>query len=154
MFPRPNRPMSLLEVRDLKKYYALNKLFGLGSSSETVRAVDGVDLAVEKGETLGLVGESGCGKTTLGRCILRLVEPTSGSVLFDGQDILALPASKMRAMRRRMQIVFQDPFASLDPRWRIADIIGEALQVHGIVPVSDRRDEVGRLLTSVGLTPD
>ncbi|HEX5322675.1 MAG TPA: ABC transporter ATP-binding protein [Capsulimonadaceae bacterium] len=146
--------MSLLEVRGLKKYYPLSKPNGFTSSRELVRAVDGVDLTVEKGETLGLVGESGCGKTTLGRCVLRLVEPTEGSVVFAGDNILTLSSSKMRQMRRRMQIVFQDPFASLDPRWRIGDIIGEALQVHGIVPLAERRSEVGRLLTSVGLAPE
>ena len=146
--------MSLLEVQGLKKYYPLAKPNGFGARAEVVRAVDGVDLALDSGETLGLVGESGCGKTTLGRCILRLVEPTEGSVRFAGENILALPFVKMRAMRRRMQIVFQDPFASLDPRWRIGDIIGEALQVHKVVPLTERRSEVGRLLTSVGLTPD
>jgi oligopeptide/dipeptide ABC transporter ATP-binding protein len=146
--------MSLLQVSGLKKYYPISKPAGLGARAEVVRAVDGVDLAVDKGETLGLVGESGCGKTTLGRCILRLVEPTAGSVRFAGEDILALPPTRMRAMRRRMQIVFQDPFASLDPRWRIGDIINEALQVHEIVPATERRSEVGRLLTSVGLTAD
>ena len=146
--------MSLLEVNGLKKYYPLSKPNGFGARAEMVRAVDGVDLAVDRGETLGLVGESGCGKTTLGRCILRLVEPSAGSVRFAGEDVLSLSPTKMRTMRRRMQIVFQDPFASLDRRWRVGDIIGEALQVHEVVATSERRSEIGRLLTSVGLAQD
>lgn len=143
----------LVEVRGLKKHFPLVRTTGLLGSTELVRAVDGVDLSVERGETVGLVGESGCGKSTLGRCVLRLIEPSSGSVCFEGSEILALSPARMRELRRRMQIVFQDPFSSLDPRWRVGDILSEALDVHASVPPSGRRAEVERLLTSVGLSP-
>jgi len=125
---------TLVEIRDLKKYFAADH-------GQLVRAVDGVSFAIERGETLGLVGESGCGKTTVGRCLLRLIEPTSGTISFEGKDLLALSRSEMRAMRRRMQIVFQDPYSSLNPRMKVGDIIAEPLLVHGVSKSkNDRRD--------------
>jgi len=122
--------MPLLQVRNLTKIYPLGEsVFGGGAKGE-VRAVDDVSLDIEQGETLGLVGESGSGKSTLGRLILRLIEPTSGSILYQGKDLLAASHSDMRRMRRDMQIIFQDPFGSLDPRMRVEDIISEPLVIH------------------------
>ena len=121
----------ILIVKDLKKYYPVRK----GIVPRTVgyvRAVDGVSLAVSRGRTLGLVGESGCGKTTLGRAVLRLVEPTSGSIIFDGREISKLSASELRLMRRDLQMIFQNPFGSLNPRMTVGAMIGEPLRVHGI----------------------
>jgi peptide/nickel transport system ATP-binding protein/oligopeptide transport system ATP-binding protein len=119
-----------------------------------VRAVDGVSFEVARGETLALVGESGCGKSTLGRLLLRLIEPSAGSVIFEGIDITKLSRSGLRAMRRRMQIIFQDPYGSLNPRRSIADIVGEPLDVFGLVRSRrERRDKVAELLTQVGLPP-
>src|SRR5437763_15180790 len=110
--------MALLEIRNLKKHFPVRR----HGRTAQLKAIDGISLAIADGETVGLVGESGCGKSTVGRCILRLVEPSEGSVLFEGSDILALPPAGMRPLRRRMQIIFQDPYASLDPRMRIGDI--------------------------------
>src|SRR5437763_1654861 len=121
--------MPLLEVRDLVKVYTrATGLFARNPAAQ-VRSVNDVSLDIFQGETLGLVGESGCGKTTLGRMILRLIEPTSGSVRFDGEDVLSAPAGKLRQLRRDMQIVFQDPFASLNPRMRIFEILREPWQI-------------------------
>src|SRR6266571_7831378 len=123
--------MSLLEIRNLKKHFPVGE--GLFSRNKgAVKAVDGVSLTVEEGETLGIVGESGCGKSTLGRTILRLVEPTAGEVYFRGKNILRLRRAAMRRMRRQMAIIFQDPFASLDPRQTVSQILGEALDIHGL----------------------
>ena len=117
----------------------------------SVKAVDGVNLTVNEGETLGLVGESGCGKSTLGRTILRLIEPTSGEVIFHDKNLLALPARELRDMRREMQIIFQDPYASLNPRMRVGDIVGEGLEIHKLARGKAKRDRVMELLHQVGL---
>lgn len=143
--------MSLVEVRNLTKIYPLGEsVFGGGSHGE-VRAVDDVSLTVEAGETLGLVGESGSGKSTLGRLILRLVEPTSGNIRFDGHDLLAAGGGEMRRMRRDMQIIFQDPFGSLDPRFRVQDVIAEPLIIHQSLSTDARRSRVAELLRAVGM---
>jgi len=141
---------TLLEVRDLKKYFPVRGgLFQRVVAQ--VRAVDGVNFSIAKGHTFGLVGESGCGKSTLGRAILRLQEPTSGQVFVDGQDILGLRRSELGAQRRRMQIIFQDPFASLSPRRTVAQIIREPLDVHRIGTAADRESRIIELLSDVGM---
>jgi oligopeptide/dipeptide ABC transporter ATP-binding protein len=143
----------LLEVRDLVKHFPLHKgLFGRAAGH--VRAVDGVSFAIAPGEVLGLVGESGCGKTTTGRAVLRLVEPTSGSVRFDGREVLDLPGGELRALRRRMQIIFQDPYSSLNPRHTIGAIVGEPLAIHGLARGREARERVAELLRLVGLAPE
>ena len=142
--------MPLLEIRDLKKYFPV-RTGVLGHGREQVKAIDGVSLDVDDGETVGLVGESGCGKTTLGRCLVRLIEPTSGSITFEGRELLSLRASAMREMRRKMQVIFQDPYASLNPRMRIGEIIGEGLSIHGLAKGRDRKARVVELLARVGL---
>jgi oligopeptide/dipeptide ABC transporter ATP-binding protein len=144
----------LVEVRALKTWFPV-RAGVLQRTLAQVRAVDGVDLAIRAGETVGLVGESGCGKSTLGRSILRLVEPTAGQVLLKGRDILRLAPGPMRAIRRQMAMIFQDPFASLDPRQTVGDILAEALQIHGLYPRPQQRTRrVRELLTVVGLAPD
>lgn len=140
----PNQ--SLVQISNLQKHFPTGK--------QLVRAVDGVSFTIERGETLGLVGESGCGKTTVGRCLLRLIEPTGGAVNFDGQDLLRLSKRELRALRRRMQIIFQDPYSSLNPRLRVGSIIGEPLEIHGLGNKQERRDRVAELLRVVGLDPD
>jgi oligopeptide transport system ATP-binding protein len=140
----------LLEVKHLKKYFPIKG----GVFSKTigyVYAVDDVNFTIEKGETLGLVGESGCGKSTTGRTILRLIEPTEGAVYFEGEDITKLDKSAMRALRREMQIIFQDPYASLNPRMTVGSIIGEPLEIHKIAKGSEKEERVASLLQKVGL---
>lgn len=143
--------MSLLEIRNLTKIYQTQEgLFG--SAGRELRAVNQVSLDIHAGETLGLVGESGCGKSTLGRMILRLIEPTSGSVQFDGRDVLSASAGEMRRLRRQMQIIFQDPFASLDPRMRVEEIIAEPLLIHeNSLNGASRRSRTLEMLQAVGL---
>src|SRR5882757_991110 len=142
--------MPLIEIRDLTKTYTGGDSLFAGAKRE-VRAVDGVSLDISAGETLGLVGESGSGKSTLGRLVLRLIEPTSGSVRFDGHDLLTASPSSLRQLRRDMQIVFQDPFGSLDPRFLVEDIIAEPLVIHESLSPVARRARVGALLQAVGL---
>src|SRR5713226_1389028 len=142
---------ALLEVRDLQKRFPIRRgLFARVSG--WVRAVDGVSFSIRPGETLALVGESGSGKTTTGRCILRLLEPTAGSVRFDGSDLLGLAPREMRRMRRQIQVVFQDPYGSLNPRMRVGTIVREPLDIHRIGKNRAERDAmVARLLERVGL---
>ncbi len=137
----------LVEITGLKKHFP-------SAGKQLVRAVDGVTFTIERGETLGLVGESGCGKTTVGRCLLRLIEPTEGAVKFDGQELTQLGKHELRALRRRMQIIFQDPYSSLNPRLTVGSIIGEPLEIHRIGNPQARRDRVAELLRVVGLDPD
>jgi oligopeptide/dipeptide ABC transporter ATP-binding protein len=142
----------LLSVRDLKKYFPIKK--GLFANTVGhVRAVDGVSFDVARGEVLGLVGESGCGKTTTGRVILRLIEATAGQVLFEGKDVLALGKRDLRAIRREMQIVFQDPYSSLNPRLTVGSMIEEALAIHKLASGAKAKERVAELLTLVGLSP-
>ncbi len=145
--------MSLLEIRNLKKHFPVGE--GLFSRNKgAVKAVDGVSLTVEEGETLGIVGESGCGKSTLGRTILRLVEPTSGEIYFQEKNLLAMSPRELRDTRRQMQIIFQDPYASLNPRMRVGDIVGEGLEIHKLAKGKAKRDRVIELLNQVGLRED
>ncbi len=142
----------LVEVRNLYKYFPIHA--GLFSRHVgDVRAVDGVDFHITKGETLGLVGESGSGKTTIGRLILRLLKETQGEIFFDGQEITKLSNAEVRKLRREIQIIFQDPFASLNPRMTVGDIVGEPLQIHGIARGKAANDRVQELLRLVGLQP-
>jgi oligopeptide transport system ATP-binding protein len=143
----------LLEVQDLVKHFTISGGLFTGSQG-VVRAVDGVSFTIRRGETLGLVGESGCGKTTTGRCILQLERPTSGRVIFEGQDLTPLDQRELRAVRRKIQVIFQDPYSSLNPRMTVGAIIAEPLAVHGIVPhAAGRRARVHDLLVRVGLLP-
>ena len=141
----------LLEVTGLAKHYPVRKGLILAKQVGTVRAVDGVSFALNRGETLALVGESGCGKSTTARLVLRLIEPSAGTLRFAGEDITGIGGSALRAMRRRMQIVFQDPYASLNPRLTVAETIAEPMQVHGIGDAASRRRRVEELLSLVGL---
>jgi len=144
---------ALLEVTDLKKHYPVRAGI-LRRAVGTVHAVDGVSFSLGFGETLGLVGESGCGKSTVARSILRLVEPTSGSIRLNGRDITRLRKAELRPNRRSMQIIFQDPFASLNPRMTAGDIVGEPLTVHGLAAGNKKRERVAELFEQVGLRPD
>jgi ABC-type oligopeptide transport system ATPase subunit len=143
--------VALVEVRDLVKVFPLGESVFGGAAERHVRAVDGVSLEIEAGETLGLVGDSGSGKSTLGRLMLRLIEPTSGSVRFDGVDVLAARGRELRRLRRDMQIVFQDPFASLDPRMTVEQAVSEPLVIHENPGRGHRRERAAELLRAVGL---
>ncbi|MCC6681970.1 MAG: ATP-binding cassette domain-containing protein [Phycisphaeraceae bacterium] len=145
--------MPLLQVRNLKTYFPVKRGL-LKSTVGYVKAVDGVSFQINDGETLGLVGESGCGKSTVGRAILRLVPATEGSVTFDGQDVLVANRDQMRKLRRQMQIIFQDPVGSLNPRMTVGNIIGEPIKVHRLASGSELPDRVATLLKKVGLQPD
>ncbi len=145
-------PNALVQVRDVFKYFPITA--GVFSRHVAdVKAVDGVTFSIKRGETLGLVGESGSGKTTIGRCILRLLEPTSGSILFDGEDITKLDLRSMRSKRKEMQIIFQDPYASLNPRMTVGDIIAEPLYIHKLARGAEVDAKVNDLLRTVGLSP-
>lgn len=146
--PVAERRDELVRVRDLVKHFPVE------GSELQVRAVDGVTFEILRGETLGLVGESGCGKSTVGRCLLRLIEPTSGEVNFEGRDVLTLGRTGLRELRREMQIIFQDPYASLNPRLTVGAIVSEPLKIHGMGNKSERNDRVAELLRKVGLDPD
>lgn len=144
----------LLEARNLKKYFPVKKSFSFVPKGAKVRAVDGVNLSLFEGETLGLVGESGCGKTTLGRTILKLYEPTEGDILYRGESILKYNRKKMKNFRRKAQIIFQDPFASLNPRFTVEQIISEPFLIHGELSPAERQERVEELLDLVGLNPE
>jgi ABC-type glutathione transport system ATPase component len=142
----------LLEVRDLVKHFPIRQGIIFAKQVGAVQAVDGVTFNVHKGETLGLVGESGCGKTTAGRCILRLIEPTSGEVVFDGKSVPSLPKDELRELRKEMQIIFQDPYGSLNPRMTVGDIIGEPLHIHRLARGAAKEKRVREILEVVGLS--
>ena len=145
----------LLEVRGLRMHFPVTEGMIARRHIGDVKAVDGVDLAIRRGETLGLVGESGCGKTTMGRCILRLEKPTAGEILYDGVDIAKLDRKELVALRRRIQVIFQDPYSSLNPRQKVGRIIGEPMMVHGVEKDARRRtDRVRELLSVCGLNPN
>jgi len=144
---------NLLEVRQLKKHFSVGGSF-LGKSKLNVRAVDGISFTLKEGETLGLVGESGCGKSTAARAILRLVEPTSGEVLYRGKNLASLSQREMQAIRKEMQIIFQDPNASLNPRRRVQSILEEPFKIHDIAGKTEIKERVAQLLKQVGLDPD
>lgn len=144
---------NILSVRNLKKYFPISRgLFNKNTSF--VKAVDDVSFDIKRGETMGLVGESGCGKTTCGRTILKLYEPTGGSIIFNGDNIEGLSEKEMLPYRRKMQIIFQDPYASLDPRMTVGDIIGESIDIHNIMRGSQRKERIQYLLDVVGLNAD
>ncbi len=138
----------LIEVRNLVKHFPIE------NSDDVVKAVDGVSFDIFSGETLGLVGESGCGKSTVGKCLLRLYEPSSGEVLFEGQNLVGLPSKQMQLLRREMQIIFQDPYASLNPRLSILSTVSEPLKIHGVGSKTEQRERTGELLSKVGLDPN
>jgi oligopeptide transport system ATP-binding protein len=142
------KKQELVQIKNLVKHFPVD------NSDDVVKAVDGVSFDILAGETLGLVGESGCGKSTVGRCILRLIEPTNGEVWFDNKDVIALNKNELRPLRREMQIIFQDPYASLNPRLSILSIISEPLVIHKIGNKSEQKDRVAELLKKVGLDPE
>jgi oligopeptide transport system ATP-binding protein len=152
--PAGTKPRTLVATDKVGKYFPVGSSF-FARSQKVLRAVDGVSLRVRRGETVGLVGESGCGKSTLGRLVLRLIEPTFGRVVFDGRDILPLKPAEMRPLRRQMQIIFQDPYSSLNPRMTVREIVGEAIQIHKLAATKkDEEEMVAGLLRKVGLRPD
>jgi peptide/nickel transport system ATP-binding protein/oligopeptide transport system ATP-binding protein len=142
----------VLDVEHLAKHFVLRRS-ALGRPLATIKAVDGVSFTLDEGETLALVGESGCGKSTVGRLVMRLISPTDGRILVDGADIATIPERDVRAFRRRMQLIFQDPYASLNPRMTVGEILAEPLMLHRIVPRAQRRERVAELLAVVGLQP-
>jgi oligopeptide/dipeptide ABC transporter ATP-binding protein len=143
----------LIEAKGLKKYFSTEGTGLIKKNKGIVHAVDGIDLIVRKGETVGLVGESGCGKSTLGRLVLRLIEPTAGELFFEGQNLYKISGENLRQMRKKMQIIFQDPYASLNPRMPVADIIGEPLITHGVASGKEKEQRVMELMKTVGLRP-
>jgi len=148
-------PRPLLEVRGLRMHFPVTEGLVTRRHVGDVKAVDGVDLTIGRGETMGLVGESGCGKTTMGRCILRLEKPTEGAILYDGIDIAQLGRKELVALRRRIQVIFQDPYSSLNPRQKVGSILAEPMMVHGVEPDQRRRnDRVRELLSVCGLNPN
>ena len=147
-----NQTTPLLSIKNLKKYFPVRSGF-FSRISAWVKAVDDISFDIYPGETLGLVGESGCGKTTAGRALLRLIEPTAGTIHFEGRDFLQINAAELRSMRQKMQIIFQDPYSSLNPRMTIGNIVGEALKVHGIATGAQLEHRLSELLERVGLSP-
>ena len=143
----------LVKVRDLKMHFPITQGIIIQRQVGAIRAVDGITFDIVRGETLGLVGESGCGKSTTGRAMLQLYRPTAGEVYFEEQSLTEMKGESLRKMRRRMQMIFQDPYASLNPRMTVGDIIGEPMLVHNILKGKERRDRVQELLRVVGLNP-
>ncbi|MBC7263302.1 MAG: dipeptide ABC transporter ATP-binding protein [Chloroflexi bacterium] len=143
----------LVEVKDLKMYFPITQGIIIQRKIGDIKAVDGLNFFIRRGETLGLVGESGCGKSTTGRAILQLYRPTAGAVYFEGVNLCELKGERLRRMRRKMQMIFQDPYASLNPRMTVGDIIGEPLEVHNILKGKEKKERVQELLTVVGLNP-
>ena len=155
LLPVPLLPVPLLSVRGLRMHFPVTEGIVRRRVTGEVKAVDGIDFIVNRGETMGLVGESGCGKTTTGRCILRLEKPTAGAIVYDGTDIATLDGAALRAFRQRIQVIFQDPYSSLNPRMKIGDIIAEPMYVHGIEPDAKARSaRVRELLAECGLNPN
>jgi peptide/nickel transport system ATP-binding protein len=150
--PLVHDPQNVLEVNKLKKYFPIKEGL-LQTTKGYVRAVDGISFNIKRGTTMGLVGESGCGKTTVGRTILRLTDKTGGEVLFNGREVHELPKQELRALRPKMQIIFQDPYSSLSPRLPIGEIVGEAVREHGIVPKDEFNDYIDRIMSECGLQP-
>ncbi|MGB6836775.1 MAG: ATP-binding cassette domain-containing protein, partial [Dehalococcoidia bacterium] len=143
----------LVDIRDLKVYFPITAGIIFQRKIADVKAVDGISFAIRRGETLGLVGESGCGKSTTGRAILQLYRPTAGQILFGGTELTTLKGGALRAMRRKMQMIFQDPYASLNPRMSVGSIIGEPLAIHGLAKGKARRERIHEIMRIVGLNP-
>jgi oligopeptide transport system ATP-binding protein len=151
---QPSESENLVEVKDLKMYFPVSSGLLFQRTVSNIKAVDGISFDIKRGETLGLVGESGCGKTTTGRCILQLYKPTEGSIKFDDRELMGMGSRELRSMRREMQVIFQDPYSSLNPRMTAGNIIGEPLVVHGLVDnKAEYKERVASLLQNVGLNP-